>query len=278
MESIESAKPAAPQGKAAVSGECALCLEHKALRLSHVIPNAVFRRIKRKQGTGQLILLDDSESGLIRRSQETWPEHLLCADCERVIGSYEQYGLELLRGDSRSAVNEHAGGITFRVDDYARLKLFLVSLLWRAAVSRQPVFEVVILPDACAEAARSSLLTGKALNPLRLGCKMRRLTDTTGAEDAFSRESLDDIVIPPIPRLHDGKPYYTMLFVIEGFLLEFFVRSVPHKLAGQRGILTQSPVLFVPNRCLFKESELLKLLVSARAKYERGLVAFDDKD
>lgn len=256
-------------------GVCALCIEPKVLRKSHIIPNAVFRRIKHAQNSAQLLQFDDSEHTPVQHSQESWREYLLCADCEQVIAENEKYGLDLLRGSDGSKTYRHSEGVTFRAHDYRRFKLFLTSLLWRAAVSKQAYFSKVILPDDCKEEARASLRSGRPLGHLRLGCKLLQLTDDTSAADGgFSPEMLEQIVMSPIPRLHEGRPYYTFLFVFEGFLLEYFVRGVPHKLAHDLGMHRPSPVLFVPHRTIFDVPELVKLMVSAYRKDDRGVVKF----
>ena len=121
------------------AGVCALCTQRRDLLLSHVIPNAVFRRIKQEQGSGQLIHMDDSADAPIVRSQDTWVDRLLCAGCEQIVSEYERYGLELLRGHaSRSAMLDHADGVTFRGFDYSRFKLFLTSVLWRRGMKHLP--------------------------------------------------------------------------------------------------------------------------------------------
>lgn len=245
---------------------CALCLDAKPLLRSHIIPNAVFRRIKQAQGSGQLIQFDDDIGTPVRRSQDTWPEHLLCEACERIIGNYERYGLEMLRGKA-CATKERAGGMSFANHDFRSFKLFLTSLLWRAAVSRQPMFSKVILPLACCEVARVSLLSGNPLKARRLGCRLHRLVDSTGVDrGGFSAGDLQQLVISPIPRLQGGSNWYSLLFVIEGLLLEFYVRGVPARLTGQRGIHTDAQVLLVPNKNLFEVPELLRLMVSGYAK------------
>lgn len=277
-EATVSAALSNASGQNIASAACALCTERKTLRKSHIIPNSVFRRIKQAQSSGQLIQMDDSKDGLVRRSQETWPEYLLCEDCERIIGGYESYGLELLRTRNAS-VEDRADGVTFRTHDYRRFKLFLTSILWRAAVSRQAVFAKVILPDACREAARASLRAGTPLAPLRLGCRLHRLVDAQAtSEYGFDQVSLRQVVIAPIPRLHDGRPYYTFLFLIEGFLLEYFVRGVPFKVAEQRGVHRNASVLFVPNKCIFDVPELVDVMAAGLDKHKRGLVAFKDGD
>ena len=263
-------------GNASTVSTCALCEEQRALQVSHVIPNAVFRRIKQAQNSGQLIFIDDSQTTPILRSQETWSERLLCVECERIIGGYEQYGLELLRGHNRkSPITECADGLSIRAYDYPRLKLFLTSMLWRAAISRHEAFTKVILSAECHMKARASLLTGNPLPALRLGCTLRRLIDSTPKSlGGFDQQNLRQLVISPIPRLQGGRNCYSILFVIEGYLLEFFVRSVPFKAAGQRGCLKDGSVLSIPNVCIFTVPEILSILVSGYSKHDRGLVAF----
>ncbi len=248
-------------------------LEPKALRKSHIIPNAIFCRIKQSQNSGQLIQLDDSQHAPIQYSQESWWEHLLCTDCERIIGGYENYGLSLVRGSDRGKVQRHSEGVTFRAHDYACFKLFLTSLLWRAAVSKQPYFSKVILPEKCQEEARISVLKGQPLRPMRLGCKLLRMVDdTSAANGGFSDGNLEQLVISPIPRLRGHSSYYTFLFLIEGFLLEYFVRAIPHRQADDWGVHKDLPIWFVPHRLIFKVPELLKLMVSAYGKHDCGLV------
>ena len=46
----------------------ALCGEAKPLLRSHVVPNAVVRRIKRARGSGQLTQFDHADGAAVRRS------------------------------------------------------------------------------------------------------------------------------------------------------------------------------------------------------------------
>jgi hypothetical protein len=254
-------------------GVCALCLKSKDLCKSHIIPNAVFRRIKNNNDSGQLVQLDDSRHVPIQYSQESWWEYLLCKDCERTIRNYESYGLSFLRGGSNAKAYKHSGGVTFRGHVYARFKLFLTSVLWRAAVSKQPHFSKVILPPQCSEAARQSLLDVQPLQPLRLGCKLTRMIDYTDRKDGgFSDENLKEFVISPIPRLFEHAKFYTFLFLFEGFLFEYFVPTIPYKKKSGPGVHRDSAILFVPYESIIEVPELLRLMVSAYGKHDRGLV------
>lgn len=252
-------------------GICALCKEHGALRNSHIIPNSVFRRIKQSSDSGQLIQIDDSAHEPVQRSQDSWREPLLCHACEQDVSAYEQHGLETLRGRDASALVRHDDRLTLRAHDYGTFKLFLTSILWRAAVSRRPEFSKVILPPSIAEEARQSLRDARPLNPLRLGCIVSRLIDRTSAEGRFTSENIEQLVISPIPRLQANR-YYTFIFVIEGFLLEYFVPGVPYKRSWERGVHRKSPSLLIPYKDMFDVPELLDLLVAGYRKHYEGLV------
>lgn len=249
------------------AAQCAMCRrEAVALKLSHIIPNGVFRRIKQAQGSGQLVLMDDSEATPTTRSQSSWTEDLLCDDCEQRVSRYEKYGLELLR-EMRNVSSP--AGVTFRSHRYREFKLFLTSLLWRAAVSKQDVFSKVVLPEACEEAARLSLLSGRPLGPLRLGCRISKLIDSSQGERTFDATSLAQLVISPIPRVSVQTNHYSVLFVIEGFLIEYFVKAIPFKKAAAPGIHRDSPVLFAPNICIFDIPEIVRIMATALTKEKR---------
>jgi len=130
-----------------------------------------------------------------------------------------------------------------------------------------------VLLDESREKARVSLFNGKPLHPLHLGCKLLRLIDDTReANGGFSTENLEQLIISPIFRLQEGRPYYTLLFLFEGFLLEYFVRAIPYKRATEKGVHRDLPILFVPNKSIFRIPELVKLMVSAYDKHDRGMV------
>lgn len=110
---------------------CALCLQDDTLECSHILPNAIFRQVK-KDNAGKLISVDDSESEPVRYSVDSWSEYLLCGKCEDLLSPYEKGTLEALRGKKRDGAYLHADGITLRDINYGTLKLFFTSLIWRA--------------------------------------------------------------------------------------------------------------------------------------------------
>ena len=247
---------------------CRLCVQARDLCRSHIIPNALFRRIKQRDA-GKAIRFDDLRESLIEHTSESWYEQLLCTDCEQRLGKLDKYGVEALRTARKAAANQ-AHGILIDPLDYTRLKRFLTSILWRAAVSTLPEFHQVALPGTYADEIRKSLLTERALAPNQLACRLEILTDATRAsQGGFSADSLGRLIPSPRARHRSGRASF--LFVLEGFLAEIFAPDAPHKAWRGLGMLKDQPKLFVPARDIFDVPELKELMVAGFAKHVEGL-------
>jgi hypothetical protein len=81
--------------------------------------------------------------------------------------------------------------------------------------------------------------------------------------EVFQPNTSYQFIISPIPRLYEKRAYYTFLFLIEEFLLEYFVRAIPFKRSQEKGVHKKSPTLFVPHKSIFDVPELVNLLTSA---------------
>ncbi len=253
-------------------GICALCHQSRELQCSHVIPNAFFRRIKQRN-FGRLVAIDDSANTPVQYSIDSWSENLLCSECESHLSTYEKYAVEILRGTQKTAFHLHRDGLTFRGVSYEKLKLFFTSLIWRAAVSTIAPFAKVTLPDPLKEEARASLLSKNPLSPKKLGCRISQLFDPTpSSKGGFSDSNIKQLIISPIPRIH-GR-YVSFLFVMEGYLLEFFVPSIPLRESSQHGVLRNTKILYVPKKNIFEVKELVKFMVAGHRKADLGMVTF----
>lgn len=238
---------------------------------SHILPNAIFRRIK-KNSSGRLIRFDNDKKSAVHYSQESYWERLLCKECEEIIRDYETYGLKLLRGAKFVSAHTHSNGVTFRNHKYNPFKLFLSSVVWRASVSKQDAFAKVLLPSFIKEEARLSLLNSRPLGPYKLGCKIFRLHDET---KGFSSTVLRQFIISPVPRLPAKANSYSFLFIFEGFVFEFFVPTIPIRRRSERGIQKKSNILFTPFIEFGEIPELMNLLTSGYGKFHQGAVAFE---
>lgn len=67
-------------------------------------------------------------------------EHLLCLQCEQRFSKYEDHAARVYRELRRRLDLARVGDLVTVPADYVLVKLFQLSLLWRAAVSKDPIF------------------------------------------------------------------------------------------------------------------------------------------
>ncbi|MHC5721755.1 MAG: hypothetical protein ACYTX0_59500, partial [Nostoc sp.] len=76
-------------------------------------------------------------------------KNILCDECEKIFGVWDEYAQQLLTDESLHGepILYDTQCIGWRVTeyDYIRLKLFFISLLWRASVSKQDFYQKVNL-------------------------------------------------------------------------------------------------------------------------------------
>jgi hypothetical protein len=121
------------------------------------------------------------------------------------------------------------------------------------------------------EEARLSLLHNSPLGAMKLGCKISALYDPT-PERGFTPESLKQLIISPIPRIY--KREISFLFLIEGFLMEFYFPHIPFKKRMERGVYKNNPIFMVPYISIFDVSELSSLMLEAYRKIEERQITF----
>lgn len=122
---------------------CKLCGEEKPLIKAHVIPRS-FHRID-PNGDGPPRLVTNAEGRFTQKVPKgVYDATILCGECERRFSAWDDYGDELFMKswDSFTKMFHNGRHIGYELPafDYARLKLFVVSVLWRASVSTHPMF------------------------------------------------------------------------------------------------------------------------------------------
>lgn len=125
---------------------CQYCGENKKLVKAHVIPEGFFRRLREGQDPPRLLSNKKNEY-----PQKTpigvYDKNILCEECERRFDVWDMYAQELLRDEPKN------GSLLMKEDqivgwevpnfNYKLLKLFFVSLLWRASVSSHKVYSKI---------------------------------------------------------------------------------------------------------------------------------------
>ncbi|MBX4261314.1 hypothetical protein KTC96_06505 [Clostridium estertheticum] len=106
------------------TGTCALCLQTRELKLSHIIPDFVGRHFKKTSPTGYLRNIMNPN----KREQDLMKEYLLCAECEQRFSVFE-------REFAEKAFHPFAMRELKELNYEEWLKKFIISVHWRIGIS-----------------------------------------------------------------------------------------------------------------------------------------------
>ena len=126
--------------------KCKLCGKDKKLIRAHIIPKSLWTP-----------LFDDKQPSEIHANTPTgnakkspvgvYDTGIVCAQCESIFSPWDEYAQKLLLAKpmEKKYVINHGQKIAYveSAIDYAKLKLFFISLLWKAAVSNHYFFSRV---------------------------------------------------------------------------------------------------------------------------------------
>lgn len=196
---------------------CALCLEEAELRNSHVIPEFMYTPLYNDKH--QFHVLSSTESTRAQKLQRGLREKLLCDCCETKIGQYERYASHVFNGtvsvkSSRTGDLVHIAGLS-----YKEFKLFGLSIVWRASVSKLEFFRNVSLGPH-EETIRLMLLTESPGRPESYGMFLAPIV----AGDIDVKE----LIVQPTHARMDG--HYCYRFVFGGLVWVFVISG--HKVRG----------------------------------------------
>ena len=142
-------------------GTCRLCLIETNLAHSHIFPEFFYEPTYDE--TNRFVSLSAHPRHKTKLFEKGLREYLLCKRCEGQFSRYETYAASILRKgqDFRTADNHF---IVIPNFDYARFKLFCLSLILRFHASRLPMFgDVNLGPHA--ERIRSMLVVEEPGKP-----------------------------------------------------------------------------------------------------------------
>lgn len=124
---------------------CSLCLRYKPLCDSHILPEFLYRPAYNHKHTAIKVDVEKNKKG---KTQKGITELMLCKGCEKILNEWETYFARVwfhkeqrirpIKIPSQKIINIQ--GL-----DYKKFKLFHLSILWRAGVSKRKEFEAVRL-------------------------------------------------------------------------------------------------------------------------------------
>src|SRR5208283_1392143 len=127
---------------------CKYCGDNKKLIKAHTIPAAFFRRLR--HGRYPPIVLVNKKGEYPKRAPVgVYDNRILCESCESQFGDWDNYAQQLLQDPPKDATPIVYGGQTmgYEIKDYKYdvLKLFFVSVLWRASMSEVTFYQRINL-------------------------------------------------------------------------------------------------------------------------------------
>lgn len=128
---------------------CKLCGNTAVLVRSHIIPDAFNRDLKGGSDGSPVELSTDPTAFPRRRPGGLYDENLVCDLCERRFWPWDDYGTDFLlnrlrrEGQPLNAPTGETLAFSYSNVDYERLKLFAISLLWRASATSLNFFNRV---------------------------------------------------------------------------------------------------------------------------------------
>ncbi len=251
-------------------GLCQLCGVEKNLCDSHALPDSAFRSLFRNSNGKAVAFVDDSTTPT-SYSSDSWSEPLLCEMCEADLNNrYDSYGIAVLQGRAnRVTVSRGDAGVTFSGIDRQRFRMFVLSVIWRMAVSPNKSYGFVDIPYDLEKEIRDSLRNNLRVRPYVAEVGICRLRESTGIQ-SLSMENLRRILISPLPRNYGD--FQSIFFLLFGFVIEVFFPRPPKKIVRGVGMVSgTNKVLFAPYQEVRQFPELLDLLVAALDKHEKGL-------
>jgi hypothetical protein len=145
-------------------GICKLCDREARLVKAHIVPES-FHRDSNPPGTGPALIMGTDPGQRTQRSHTgVYDRTILCEPCEGKFAPYDDYAANLLINKRDTAFRQYAEGVKsyFKADqfDYSKLKLFIISVLWRASVSSHRFFYRISLDPFFEQAAKDMISAG----------------------------------------------------------------------------------------------------------------------
>ena len=225
---------------------CKFCGNDRKLIKAHVIPEGFFRRFRSSPNSLRLITNEVGEHEK-RAPVGVYDKAIVCGGCESLWKTWGEYA-QLLLADTplNSEVRYHKGQLLAHIVkdfDYDKLKLFFISILWRASASTQPFFSKIVL------------------GPFEKAAKQHISTADAGGADDFAviLAKFDASLAKPImPSPHKvefcGVTYYR--FYISGYVAHVKVDKKPCPLPWSIVSLSRDRPLVIMCRDFRKSKEL----------------------
>lgn len=138
---------------------------------AHIFPASLLRLLSAKE-YGQLKIVGTEMDRAKKKPIGSYDDSILCSPCDGKIGIYDKYAKKFVV--TSKLVPHPIAGWTISGVDQHKLKMFCLSYLWRASITRLPEFNGVSLGDLHEEKLRKMILLDDSGTPSDFTTSIRK--------------------------------------------------------------------------------------------------------
>lgn len=130
-----------------MTGYCKLCGQTAKLIRAHIIPKSLYKVLQDTDGGVSKLISNTVGVHPKRIPMGIYDPKIVCEDCERLFAPWDDYAKWFFDKSIPKCVSnkDKVVAYDYGLPDYQKLKLFFISLLWRAHASQQPFFRRIDL-------------------------------------------------------------------------------------------------------------------------------------
>lgn len=224
-------------------GMCQLCLSEGTLaKRSHIFPDFFYKKIM----DGEKLYLVDPQKIIKEKPEDNrylntgdYDNSILCDHCENHISKFESYGRNIFYGHSsnkfRASTSNQGKFINLKNLDYAKLKLFFLSIIWKSSVSKREFYKTVYLGHKHEEIMRKMILNSEPYDDSKYPICIVKLTD---------KENISRLISGFNKLKQDG--IFSYLLLIDGFLFWYKISSHKSSIFDTKFRIRSDGSLLVP--------------------------------
>jgi hypothetical protein len=169
--------------------KCKLCEGDEDLIKAHIIPRSLYKPLL-EEGKPLSVLSTSTATHPQKSRSGFYDTEILCKKCERIFSPWDDYAQRALLSKPRKEdyFTHNGRKLAYKMEiDYAKLKLFFISLLWRAGISNHYFFKKIRI-SPFGDQLKQMILKSDPGNP-----------ETFAVVLAKFNESLGTIMLDPHP-------------------------------------------------------------------------------
>lgn len=205
MSGLAYASDKTAAGKSALP-PCALCLKASRLVGSHILPEFLYETMyDEKHRMVGVNVLPDHDADLLQKGLRA---PLLCEACEARLQKFEDHAARVLRRLPDLSDQKPGTSVSISGGEYARFKLFQMSILWRMSVTRLGTFGAVRLGKRHEDGLRQLIWAADPGAPSKYPCLLIRPNGDGPIAEFFLQ--------PRQAKFHGHTVYFMVLRVFGG--------------------------------------------------------------